>query len=460
MSRTRISGALLVIFAVSVCADPTGGPFEISSLVGSPGNGHGRQGGGLDLVEAVGLGQGAVSTMRGGPFELVNGFPRGPVGNSAHANADSLSTTRFDTVGGQFLGYSPGSPLSITFSQPMNPASFAGGITVALTQSPFGVAVASPTALPLSFAYDSSTYRVDCTPVSGSLAYNSVYQMTLSSGLMTTGDVPFNTPATYTFSTLASQAQASTLVASDAKTNVSVPPAAIATDYYAVLRVDPLNHPERMDKTAYDEATQKAAESYSDYLKPIPASVREFTAYDKTQKLITGFAKPVTIEIPFSQHGGVVDGTNPPVRAAGLGVWYLDEARKLWVRLPDATVDLDKGVVTAKTTHFTAFALIGTQDTVLDFVRVYPIPFRPNAGDPARYGRVGEGIHFDNLPDSATIKLYTLTGQKVKTILHSGVAEERWQADNDDGQRVASGVYRYVITSGSNKKIGKVMVIW
>lgn len=467
MSRARSFASLSLLLASSaVVAGMVGGIFD--SPIGAPGasgSAGGVAGGGFTLRHSIAHPQGAVALMKGGAFELQSGFvdaARGAGPAPAAVGSPLASSARFDAVVGRFLGFAPGRALEVAFSQPMNPASFPAGILLKRIEFPFGVPLAAPQPVALDFAYDTATYRVTLQPSSGTLAYNSVYSLILSTGLLDFADVRIAEVKVSQFSTLAKESEDNLMVAADSATAVSVPPAAAPADFYTLMRVDPLSNPERMDPAAYQEATRKAETSYDAYLKPIPGAVREFTAYDSSQRLIESFSKPVTVEIPFkdADGDGIVDGTSPPIRVSRLAIWFLDEPRKLWVRLPNPVIDSQRGVISAQTTHFSAFAVIGAMDTSLDLVRVYPIPFRPNAGDPARYGRAGEGVHFDNLPDTAEITLYTLTGREVKRIRHSGIAEERWQGDNSDGQRVASGVYRYVIRSGKNTKVGRLMIIW
>jgi len=64
-----------------------------------------------------------------------------------------------------------------------------------------------------------------------------------------------------------------------------------------------------------------------------------------------------------------------------------------------------------------------------------------------------------NLPDGTMIKIFTLSGFWVKTL----IVENRtavWQdLTNDAGERVASGLYFYVATSGSNQARGTIAII-
>ncbi|MDD5210013.1 MAG: hypothetical protein PHV36_11545 [Elusimicrobiales bacterium] len=89
---------------------------------------------------------------------------------------------------------------------------------------------------------------------------------------------------------------------------------------------------------------------------------------------------------------------------------------------------------------------------------VYPNPFEPNT--PGRF-HAGK-LTFKHLPAAATIKIFAITG-KLMTELHktdSSVDYYEWDAANADGQKLASGVYIFFLTSpGVCKAKGKFSVI-
>ena len=84
----------------------------------------------------------------------------------------------------------------------------------------------------------------------------------------------------------------------------------------------------------------------------------------------------------------------------------------------------------------------------LEHVGVVPNPYRASAAwDPVG----GNELHFVNLPKRATIKIFTLSGDKVATLQHDDAVRdfERWNLKNDRGNAVASGIYLYRVESGS-----------
>ena len=81
----------------------------------------------------------------------------------------------------------------------------------------------------------------------------------------------------------------------------------------------------------------------------------------------------------------------------------------------------------------------------LSRVRAYPNPWR--ADQP--YGRQ---ITFDHLPDSATVRVFTISGRLVKTLTISG-GLATWDLRNSAGELVASGLYIYLVTAPDGQKI-------
>lgn len=86
----------------------------------------------------------------------------------------------------------------------------------------------------------------------------------------------------------------------------------------------------------------------------------------------------------------------------------------------------------------------------LDAVRRYPTPFRPGHG--------AAGITFDHVPPQTTIRLYTVGGAQVKTLMTGSGTQVLWDITNDDGAAVSSGVYLAVIEKEGARQVMKVVV--
>lgn len=94
---------------------------------------------------------------------------------------------------------------------------------------------------------------------------------------------------------------------------------------------------------------------------------------------------------------------------------------------------------------------------LLGRVYVAPDPYREN--DPEdRFGPyAGPAIHFFNLPEVATLRIYTMNGELVRTLQHvqrgGGVSggQIAWNLKNEHQRDVTSGVYLYAVQTPSGE---------
>ncbi len=95
----------------------------------------------------------------------------------------------------------------------------------------------------------------------------------------------------------------------------------------------------------------------------------------------------------------------------------------------------------------------------LNNIKVVPNPYHDKS---IKFNWPGEQnkLLFINLPLKCTIKIFTVTGDLVKTINHhNGTTEESWNQITQDNQLIFSGVYIYYIESDMGNKIGKFVVV-
>jgi len=97
-------------------------------------------------------------------------------------------------------------------------------------------------------------------------------------------------------------------------------------------------------------------------------------------------------------------------------------------------------------------------NTDFSALEVYPNPWRKDKHD-------GTPVAFDRMPLGATVKIFTVSGHLVKTLTPSGI-KATWDLTTDSGDKVASGIYVYLITvgdtgyGGNGQKVrGKLAVI-
>jgi hypothetical protein len=91
----------------------------------------------------------------------------------------------------------------------------------------------------------------------------------------------------------------------------------------------------------------------------------------------------------------------------------------------------------------------------LDKAHCYPNPFKPNSGLGHRT------ITFSRLTDYTKLKIFNIAGEMVYEIeAYTPAGELPWDVVNISGEKIASGVYIYLIMNNSgHKKIGKFAVI-
>ncbi|MDX6770622.1 MAG: G8 domain-containing protein [Elusimicrobiota bacterium] len=174
-------------------------------------------------------------------------------------------------------------------------------------------------------------------------------------------------------------------------------------------------------------------------------------------QLANGQTACITMSYPSS-------GVDP----SRLSIYSYDDAAARWTKDFSSTVNASSRTITGCTPHFSIFAVFAgvASATMLDAVRVYPNPYKPNGGDPDagkpfRANDATTGIIFDNLPAAVVIEIYSLTGRRVArfdTSASGGLI--RWDARNTDGRDVASGGYFAVISSpGLKSTVKKLLII-
>jgi hypothetical protein len=100
------------------------------------------------------------------------------------------------------------------------------------------------------------------------------------------------------------------------------------------------------------------------------------------------------------------------------------------------------------TQTYTGTTLKRAPGTSLSQIRVVPNPFSLSADQSRlRFPSEPDKIAFFNIPGQCTIKIFTESGELIKTIEHdNGSGDEYWHSVTSSGQVVVSGVYIAVVT--------------
>jgi len=128
----------------------------------------------------------------------------------------------------------------------------------------------------------------------------------------------------------------------------------------------------------------------------------------------------------------------------------------VWTVLP-TSVDTPANVARAQTTHFTLFApFFATPASLLDAVQVFPIPWKTGSGD---RNFDSTDITFSNLPADSRVRIFTILGERVRTLSAGATGILRWDGKNKNGFDVGSGTYLAVIEGSGGRRVQRVVII-
>ncbi|MBU1920169.1 hypothetical protein KKG66_04935, partial [bacterium] len=107
-----------------------------------------------------------------------------------------------------------------------------------------------------------------------------------------------------------------------------------------------------------------------------------------------------------------------------------------------------------------------TMSRKLSDVYVYPNPYRgSHAREQAGVERSGSRfydrqIYFANLPETCIIRVFSLAGDHLATIQHSGATSQAaWNMITRHSQEIVSGIYYYTVEANGDFFIDKFVVI-
>jgi Bacterial Ig-like domain len=370
--------------------------------------------------------------------------------------------------------------VTVSFSDQIDSGTAASGIQVYKLQDHSGNLISQPVAIQVN--PDPLLQSVTISP-SGAWEGNSLYAVVVSSAVRSLDGNAIDTESRTLYLTVLDPKQenllfqfpnansagtlsAGEVVASGGMT-LNLPEATLA-DFAAILTSkDPVNAPLRVDAKIVAEATRKA-QAASPYR--IPLLVREITGFDSQGNTITHLAKPVQFTLGMHDASAGAAPTAAWIRPQTLSLWTLDEDHQLWLKMPDSQATPDGSGMTAPVTSLAVFALMGDASGNAANVFPFPVPWRPHGPQAGTgIGQTGTddaagGITFADLPSECKIRIFTLTGELVREIIHSDItsanqARERWDVKTTHGQAVASGVYFWRVESATDSKNGKLMVI-
>ncbi|MFH1282864.1 MAG: S8 family serine peptidase [bacterium] len=261
---------------------------------------------------------------------------------------------------------------------------------------------------------------------------------------------------------------------------------------YGVIEVNPYNYHKRVETVAANqesevivadgtsviippgtipqntkiEITNIKPEELTDVLPASESSTKGIGIYRKIE-FEDGthiFPHDISLVLPYvdDNDDGKVDGSD--IDSSHLSIYYLkvDDNDKpvQWVKIEEEDYNssikksvkrgMTKKSVNIRVNHFTLFAIMShaPKDDLNEMI-VYPNP---------SYN--GADITFEGLTETTRIRIYTVSAGLVLDTEVNSQGNYVWKLKNDDGEKVSSGVYFYLVTtkSGQTKK-GKLAVM-
>lgn len=413
----------------------------------------------------------ATPGITDGTHLVLPGYFGGPYGNGqTFTVASSQVGTTSTYQDGIQIGVPLGASIVIDFSDQLMSQTIASGIEVKVITDHLGHNLDQPTTF--SWTYPTSSQRLVIQPV-GSWSGNTLYDVVLTPTLLSLGGFTLNQVFHIQFVTVldphednvvihhvATNSSSSGSVLPSPDLDVQVPKDAFSDFVVVRFSNSPLSSPLHVDPNLVSAANAKASASNG---YQVPLAYREAVAFDMAGKPVTTLGKAANLSVNYQPSG---NSTPSKIRSTTLSLFALDETHQLWVKIPQSRA-ADGSSYSAGVNRLGLFAVMGNADNSAADSFVFPNPFRPhgpNAGlASGQTGTDAGGVTFSNLPSECTISIYTLSGERVRTLRHSDgvgpIAQEPWDVRTAHGDRVASGVYLWRVESATDSKNGKLMVI-
>lgn len=252
--------------------------------------------------------------------------------------------------------------------------------------------------------------------------------------------------ASITFQTIISDSQTNTIKSTDGSFKVTLQPDTMKEDYYVTISTFIEIGSSSFSKIS--SANSKMQLDNDPFSFPINNTFVDIKAFDSSgTEIKSSFSRKVEVVVSYddTDNDGNVDNTSPLLPEEVLKMYWLDEVNNLWVKVAGSAVETEDNIVRADMDHFTVFALMGSGIADLSDAYAFPVPYLPSQHSK---------ITFTNLSPVCTVKIFTLNGELIKELDHTGGSQAFWE-DIDAG----SGVYLYVIKNDKEKKRGKLMII-
>lgn len=426
----------------------SGGNWELIRSLPGTAAGPVISGPGYESGQSLGESIGLHTALRGGTDILISGYLSQIPSASINPVVMQFTSSGAASAGGAVFVFAPTEPVILYFSNDMATSTLNAAVSVRAVMDAMANPLSSSATLTLAYG---AAQSLAVTTVGPGWPKGMFFDLFISTAARDINGATLQAGGTYTFMIIRDHLASNVAIPRDMPLHrVAVPENAFSEDYFLALSTA-VTTPE----VAAANAKQRSLGS-----ERRPTGLLQIDPYGVSGQPWSGtLAKNTVITVPYPDGDG--DGrldTNAAVRVKTLSMWRLQENASLWVQQSGTSRDAANRTVSLPSNHFSIYALIGKLDTDLSEVRAYPVPFRPNGGNPARYGTESEGITFTNLPSLGTIRIYSLSGRLVRS-LDIMTNPQKWDTRNAGGQAVASGLYIWEVSVGENRKTGKLVII-
>ena len=344
---------------------------------------------------------------------------------------------------GALIGISTGMPAPVLFNQAISPGTLSE-LRVSRTSDHTGQSLNEEIAFSTA-SFDWTDNRLNILPSTGSWEYNSTYNISVGTAVLSEDGVPVNA-LDFDFMTQFKYDEGNVIKPIEGNdTEVKIVQDVFSKDGYIQIDTVPAG-------ALLASANAAFQSEYSGGLD----SVTEIDYCNSTSS--NGNCVKETLMFPY----GTMLVTLPynPAVIANPGVYVLNETTGKWEPLP--TAEKTGSTVSAYAPHFSFFMVGGAVITSLSQAKVYPSPFRPNgprAGTGAgKTGTDAGGITFV-VPNGSRVEIYTARGELVSEGTNPSGGSIVWDTRTKSGNKAASGVYLYLIKSPEGRQTGKLAII-
>ena len=290
------------------------------------------------------------------------------------------------------------------------------------------------------------------------LPKGSKFRVTISSNLLDSFGLTVPMESAWEFETIRDRIFEATLNPAE-NLQVVVKPGAFPRDASVEVKTSARTQAKFTDISKIDKAAHLAKSRGEKMGKPdhyvIDDMVIEIVAIGENGRPIQGALDAdviLTMTYTDVNNDGWVDGTHPKVNAQDLSFYYLNEINNEFEKVQGTVIDSARKTVTVSVRHFSIYAVMSGLSSNINNVILRPSPWDRSA-DPAP-------LIIDNLTDPASIDIYSITGQIIRTItMTDGKGRSEWDGKNDAGETVGSGVYILRVSGGGSSKNLKLLVI-